>query len=227
MLVLRSLISVAFRLALFAALLFLPAGTWNWPRAIQFLVFHGIVVTVAVVVLARFAPRGLEARLSAPVAASQPVADRIATSLLILAFIAWWIFIPIDVFRLELLPSPSLLVSVLGAALSIVGLGITLMTIYQNEFVAPIVKDQSDRGQVLVDTGLYGRIRHPMYLGILLWLFGLALWLESTAGAIAVLALFPFFVARIRVEERTLREKLQGYADYMNRVPYRLVPFVW
>ena len=66
-----------------------------------------------------------------------------------------------------------------------------------------------------------------MYLGILLWLFGLALWLESTAGAIAVLALFPFFFARIRVEERTLREKLQGYADYMNRFSYRLVPFVW
>ena len=227
MLVLKSLIGVAFQLALFAALLLLPAGTWHWPRAVQFLVFYGIVVTVAVFVLARIAPGGLEARLSAPAAASQPVADRIATALLILAIIAWFVFIPIDVFHLRLLPSPSLLVSVLGAAVSIVGLGITLITLYQNEFVAPIVKDQSERGQVLVDTGLYGRIRHPMYLGVLVWLFGLALWLESTAGALAVLALFPFFFARIRVEERFLREALQGYADYMTRVPYRLVPFVW
>ena len=108
-----------------------------------------------------------------------------------------------------------------------VGLGIALMTHYQNAFVAPIVKDQFERGQVLVDTGLYGRIRHPMYSGMLLWIFGLALWLESTAGALAVLAFFPCFFARIRIEERTLRETLKGYADYMTRVPYRLVPFVW
>ena len=167
MLVLKSLVGVAFQLALFAALLFLPAGTWDWPRAVQFLVFYGIVVTVAVFVLARIAPRGLEARLLAPVAKSQPVADRIATPLLVLTFIAWFVFIPIDVFRLQLLPSPTLLVSVLGAAISIVGLGIALMTHYQNEFVAPIVKDQSERGQVLVDTGLYGLIRHPKVGGIL------------------------------------------------------------
>lgn len=55
------------------------------------------------------------------------------------------VFIPFDVFRLHLLPLPSLLVSVLGAAISILGLGITLMTMCQNELVAPIVKDQSDR----------------------------------------------------------------------------------
>ena len=101
------------------------------------------------------------------------------------------------------------------------------MTIHQNAFVAPIVKDQSDRGQTLVDTGLYGRIRHPMYLGFILWLAGLALWLESTAGAIAVSALLPAFLLRIRVEERTLGATLQGYEDYKNRVPYRLLPFVW
>jgi protein-S-isoprenylcysteine O-methyltransferase Ste14 len=227
MLVLKSLIGVAFQVALFAALLLLPAGTWDWPRAVQFLVFYGIVVTIAVLVLARIAPRGLEARLSVPVAASQPMADRIATALLVLTIIAWFVFIPIDVFRLHLLPSPSMPVSVLGAVVSIVGLGIMLMTVYQNEFVAPIVKDQSERGQILVDTGLYGRIRHPMYLGILGWLFGLAFWLESTAGALAVLVLLPSIFARIRVEERTLRETIEGYADYMTRVPYRLVPFVW
>ena len=227
MLVLKSLIGVAFQLALFATCLFLPAGTWDWPRAIQFLVFYGIVVTIAVFVLNRIAPAGLEARLSAPAAASQPVADRIATSLLILAFIAWFVFIPIDVFRIQMLPPPPLLVSALGAAISIAGLGIILMTIYQNAFVAPIVKDQSERGQFVIDTGLYGHVRHPMYSGMLPWLFGLALWLESTAGAIAVLAFLPVLLARIRIEEQTLCETLQGYGDYMKKVRYRLVPFVW
>ena len=94
-----------------------------------------------------------------------------------------------------------------------VGLGIILMTIYQNAFVAPIVKDQSDRGQFVVDTGLYGRVRHPMYLGFVLWAAGLALWLESTAGAIAAFAMLPALFARIWVEERTLRETLRGYPD--------------
>lgn len=227
MLVLRSLIGVVFQLALFAAGLLLPAGTWYWPRAIQFLAVYGIVISAAVLVLARIAPGGLEARLSAPIAKSQPAADRIATSLLLVAWIAWWVFIPIDVFRLRLLPPPSPLVSALGAAVSFGGLGIILTTIYQNAFVAPIVKDQSERGQVLIDTGLYGRIRHPMYLGFILFLAGLGLWLESATAALAVLALLPFLWARIRVEERTLREMLPGYADYMDRVPYRLVPLVW
>ena len=226
-LVIRSLIGVAFQIALFGAGLFLPAGTWDWPRATAFLAVYGVVVCVAVVVLARVAPGGLEARLMAPVAASQPWADRVATALLLLSIVVWWVFVPIDVFRLQLLPPPPLWVSILGAAVSLAGLGVIIATIYQNAFVAPIVKDQSDRGQVLIDTGLYGRIRHPMYLGFFVWLGGLALWLESTAAMVALAALLPAFYVRIRVEERTLRETLPGYADYTGRVPHRLVPYVW
>jgi protein-S-isoprenylcysteine O-methyltransferase Ste14 len=56
---------------------------------------------------------------------------------------------------------------------------------------------------------------------------GLSLWLESYASVLALLLPFVFLIARIKVEERTLREKLPGYADYVERVCYRLVPFVW
>ena len=56
---------------------------------------------------------------------------------------------------------------------------------------------------------------------------GLALWLESYASVLALLLPFMFLIARIKVEERTLCGTLPGYADYMERVPYRLVPFVW
>ena len=107
------------------------------------------------------------------------------------------------------------------------GLLLILMTIYQNSFAAPIVKDQSERGQTLVDTGLYSRVRHPMYSGFLLWLAGLALWLESPAAAIGVLALVPFLLGRILVEERFLRDTHEGYRDYTTRVRHRLIPFVW
>ena len=227
MLVLRGLIGSAVQVALIGAVLFLPAGTWDWPRAIQFLMGYGLVVGIAVVVLARIAPEGLEARLAAPVSAYQPLGDRIASALLFAALFAWLVFVPIDVFRLELLAPPSLAISIVGAVVCLAGLMVILVTIYQNSFAAPIVKDQSERGQTLVDTGLYIRVRHPMYTGMLLWLAGLGLWLESTTAAIGVLALVPFFLGRIHAEERFLRDTLEGYGDYTNRVRHRLISFVW
>ena len=227
MLVLRGLIGIALQVALIGATLLLPAGTWDWPRAIQFLAGYGLVVAIAVVILARVAPEALEARLAAPASASQPMGDRIASALLFTALFAWLVFIPIDVFRLQLLVPPSLAISIVGAVVCMAGLSVILVTICQNVFAAPIVKDQSERGQTLVDTGLYSRIRHPMYTGLLLWLAGLALWLESTAAAIGVLALVPFFLGRILAEERFLRDTLEGYSDYTNRVRHRLIPSVW
>jgi protein-S-isoprenylcysteine O-methyltransferase Ste14 len=227
MLVLRGLIGGLFQVALITALLLVPAGTWHWPRAIYFLVVYGLVNSVSIVALARLAPASLEARLMAPSAKSQPMADRVVTAFIIVSLFAWLAFIPIDVFRLRLLPLPPLEVSVLGVVLSLAGYVVIWTTLFQNAFAAPIVKDQSERGQVLIDTGLYGRVRHPFYLGFLLFLMGLALWLESYAGVLALLLPFVFLVARIMVEERTLRVTLPGYADYTRRVRYRLVPFVW
>jgi protein-S-isoprenylcysteine O-methyltransferase Ste14 len=227
MLVLRGLIGGLVQLVLLAALLLVPAGTWHWPRAIQFLVVYGLVNSVSIVALARLAPASLEARLAAPSAKSQPMADRVVTPLLIVSIFAWLVFIPTDVFRLRLLPPTPLEVSVLGAVVSLAGYAMIWTTLFQNAFVAPIVKDQSERGQVLIDTGLYGRIRHPFYLGFLLFFLGLALWLESYAGVPALLLPLAFLVARIKVEERTLGETLLGYAEYTRRVRYRLVPFVW
>jgi len=227
MLVLRGLVGGLSQVALFAAMLLIPAGTWHWPRAIHFLIAFGIVNSVSIVALARLAPASLEARLTAPSAESQPMADRIVTPLLILSILAWFVFIPVDVFRLRLLPLPPLQVSVLGAVVSLAGYAIIWTTLLQNAFAAPIVKDQSDRGQVLIDTGFYGRIRHPFYLGFLVFFLGLALWLESYAAVPALLLPLALIVARIRVEERTLGEALPGYADYTKRVRYRLVPFFW
>ncbi|MDH3486227.1 MAG: hypothetical protein OEM16_18590, partial [Myxococcales bacterium] len=101
----RGLIGGLFQVALFAALLLIPAGTWHWPRAIQFLVAYSVVMSVSVVTLARVAPASLEARLQPPVAKTQPVADRVITFLIILSFAVWLAFIPLDVFHLHLLPT--------------------------------------------------------------------------------------------------------------------------
>jgi protein-S-isoprenylcysteine O-methyltransferase Ste14 len=227
MLVIRGLLGGLLQVALIAAMLLVPAGTWEWPRAIQFLAVYGVVLGISIVALAVRAPASLEARLMAPAAKSQPVADRVVTSFLFLAIVGWFVFIPVDGFHLRLLPRPSLEASILGAVVSLLGFGVVLRAHFQNAFAVPIVMDQSDRGQVLVDTGMYARIRHPFYLGLLLFFFGLALWLESYASTAALLLPLVALIARIRVEERTLRDALPGYAEYMERVRYRLVPFVW
>ena len=227
MLVLRGLIRGLFQIAVIAALLLIPAGTWNWPRAVHFLLVYGLVNSISIVALARLAPASLEARLMAPSAKSQPIADRVVTAFIIASLFAWLAFIPIDVFLLRLLPLPPLEVSVLGAVVLLAGYGVIWTTLFKNAFAAPIVLDQSERGQVLIDTGLYGLVRHPFYLGLLLYSMGLALWLESYASVLALLLPLVSLVARIKVEERALGETLAGYADYTSRVRYRLVPFIW
>ena len=227
MLVAKGLARVVAQVALFAAFLLIPAGTWNWPRAIQFLAGFAFVHAVATLALARWAPASLEARLPTGSEEKPPKADRIVALFLGVMLVGWFVFIPVDVFRLQLLTPPSLALSILGAAMVLAGYGIMLASLVQNAFAEPVVKDQADRGQVLIDTGLYAHIRHPMYLGALFFFAGIPLWLESTAGLLAVPLAFAPLVARIFVEESATRETLDGYTEYLERVRYRLIPFIW
>lgn len=231
-LIVKGLIGGLFQLALFAVALVVPAGlvpggTWYWPRALMFLGLYGVVLEASVVILAVAAPASLAARLSAPASKKQPVPDRIATAFLVLSMLAWLVFVPIDVFLLKMLPPPPLEVSLGGAALALAGFATITAAIYQNSFAIPIVEDQSDRAQVLIDTGLYALVRHPMYLGILLFHAGLALWLESYASLLTLFVILLALLARIIIEETTLRTTLPHYSAYVAGVPYRLIPLVW
>jgi protein-S-isoprenylcysteine O-methyltransferase Ste14 len=232
LLILKGMIGGLFNAGFLAALLLVPAGwvsggTWRWPRALVFLATYFVLVEAGVMVLAIAAPASLKARLRGPVSRKQPVADRIVTAILMLSFIAWIIFIPIDVFHLKLLPTPPFVVSLCGGVLFLAGYAIIMTAIYQNSFAIPVVEDQTERGQVLVDTGLYAHVRHPLYLGVLPFFAGLALWLESYAALIATSVVIGVLVARIFVEESTLRRTLPHYGEYMQKVRYRLIPFVW
>lgn len=227
MLMIRGIARSLVQTGLFAAVLLIPAGTWHWSRATLFLAAFGLISLVSVIAMARLAPASLEARVQRGAAKNQPVADRIVSLFTALFHLAWFVFIPIDVFRLRLVPPPQLWLSVFGAILCLVGYGIMLTALFQNAFAAPIVGDQSERNQVVIDSGLYGRIRHPLYLGHLLFLIGLSLWLQSLVSLIALPVVFGPLVARILVEEKTLREILPGYAEYMTNVRFRLIPQVW
>ena len=227
MLMIRGIIRVALQVLVLGALLFLPIGTWQWPRALQFLVGMGSLSLIATIAMARWSPASLEARVKKGATKNQPRADRLATLFLALFHIAWFILIPNDVFRWKLLPAPPIEAAGLGAVLFLFGYGIMLTAVWQNAFATPIVGDQSERDQILVDTGLYGHVRHPLYLGHLFFLLGLTLWLESYLALLLVPLVFAPVIARILIEEKTLVETLPGYSGYWTRVPYRLIPWVW
>ena len=107
------------------------------------------------------------------------------------------------------------------------GFSIALLAMYQNEFATPIVRDQSERGHELRDTGLYGLVRHPFYTGFISFCAGMALWLQSYAALIVGLLPLAALIRRIYVEETILQETLPGYREYMSRTKNRIIPFIW
>ncbi len=227
MFLIKGLIGATLQIAFFGALLLIPAGTWQWTEANQFLYCYGFLTLVSTVFLAIKAPRSLEARMEMPMNESQPLSDRIATTFLLVFLVGWFVFIPIDIFHLKLLAPPQYSISILGGAASLLGYGIMITALYQNEFATPVVRDQSDRGHELRDTGLYGLVRHPFYTGFILFCLGMALWLQSYAALIAGLLPITALIGRIYAEEKILQETLPGYKEYMSRTRYRIIPFVW
>jgi len=89
------------------------------------------------------------------------------------------------------------------------------------------VKHQEERRHTVVDSGVYGVVRHPMYAGAVLLLIGMPLWLESYAAAMLASLPIGTLVLRILVEEQFLTRELKGYDTYAKTVRYRLIPFLW
>jgi len=96
-----------------------------------------------------------------------------------------------------------------------------------NTFASQLVRIQTERGQHVINTGVYGFVRHPMYLGASLVFVGGALLLGSISGLLLGLAMVGLIVVRIFGEEKLLARDLEGYKEYLQKVRYRLVPHVW
>jgi protein-S-isoprenylcysteine O-methyltransferase Ste14 len=223
----RLILSIVWNLAVFGGLLLLPAHTIYWWRA---WVLLGVLVVATVATMLgvmRTRPDLLRERLKGMVQKGQPRSDRVIVLLFIVAYFAAIAFIPIDVFRLHILPTPNIFVCSLGLVLVIVGWVIISLVFKENDFAAPVVRHQTEREHHVVDTGMYSVVRHPTYAGIGLYNVGIALWLESYAAAIFVLVPIAILAVRIIFEERFLKRSLPGYSEYAKKVRYRLVPYIW
>jgi protein-S-isoprenylcysteine O-methyltransferase Ste14 len=97
----------------------------------------------------------------------------------------------------------------------------------ENTFSSSMVRIQADRGHKVVTTGPYRYVRHPMYVGVIVLLLSIPLVLGSWWATLPAVLIVILFVVRTVLEERTLKEHLHGYPDYMEHVRYRLLPGVW
>jgi protein-S-isoprenylcysteine O-methyltransferase Ste14 len=222
----RWLVQTVLWLGIMAVLLFVPAGTLNWTGAWIFMVETTLVGIAFGLWLARHDPALLKERLRLPIQKEQSNQDKVVTGLLLLFYFAWFAFMGLDAGRFKWSTVPAWL-QVPGALGVLLGCYIAYLTLRENSFAAPVVKIQRERAQKVVTTGPYRYVRHPMYGGMIFYLFSTPLLLGSWWGLLWGLGLLGLFALRILVEERTLRAELPGYNEYAERVRYRLIPLVW
>jgi protein-S-isoprenylcysteine O-methyltransferase Ste14 len=132
----------------------------------------------------------------------------------------------LDAVRFQWTVMPLWLAS-LGSALVAVSFWLIARVFLENTFLAPVVKIQSERGHRVVSSGPYAVVRHPLYAAALILIPSSALVLGSWCGLAFSLVLIAGLILRTLLEERELIVHLEGYSAYMQRVRYRLVPFVW
>jgi protein-S-isoprenylcysteine O-methyltransferase Ste14 len=219
----RALKSGIIGLIALMALVFLPAGTFDYWQGWGFTaVFVGSTVGLTVY-LAKHDPKLLERRLSAGPQAEQEPTQKIIMILAMLGFAALPIISALD-WRFHWSPVPPW-VSLAGDALIALGyLGIYFV-FRENSYGASTI--QVVEGQKVISTGPYSVVRHPMYASALVMLAGIPLALGSRWGLFALLPIVPVLIWRLLDEEMLLHEKLPGYTAYTRKVHYRLVPFVW
>ena len=225
-LIARLVVQTGAWLGFMGLLLFVAAGDWRWTQAWAFLAIFALGSVAFSVWLLPRDPALLEARLGPFVQRGQPWWDRIFLPTFIAIWCGWLVLMALDARRWHSSDVPPLL-NVLGGALVIAGFLATLRVLRENRFAAPVVRVQTERGQRVIDTGPYAVVRHPMYASAVLYLVGMPLLLGSWYGLWIVPLLVAGMAPRAVFEERLLERELPGYAEYMTRVRYRLVPGVW
>lgn len=207
-------------LLIVALLLFVPAGTLDYWQAWLFIaVLFGPMLVMGVVLMCRN-PELLRKRLSAKEREGEQKSVVLMSSLLFVAVFVtaglnhrfgWW-------------PLPDGVV-IAAAITFFLGYVMYAEVMRENVWLSRTVEVQEQ--QQVIDTGLYGIVRHPMYTATLILFLAMPLILASPCSFLLMLLYIPLVIMRIHNEETILAQSLPGYCDYMNRTPYRLIPWVW
>lgn len=201
-------------------LIFLPAGTFCFPAGWLLMGILFVPMFAAGLVMLAKNPRLLQSRLKAK--ETQREQD-LVVKLSGLMFIAGFVVAGLD-FRFGWLPLPGW-VSWVAAGLFLVAYLLYAEVLRENTFLSRTIEVQEN--QTVVDTGLYGIVRHPMYSATLLLFLSMPLVLGSVLSFLCFLP-HPYLIAkRIKNEEQVLEEGLEGYREYKEKVKYRLIPMIW
>ena len=219
-LLLNALIKVVSGMAIICLLLFLPAGTWQYPGAWLFMaLLFGPMLPLGAWLYFK-APALLEKRLKTD---EKEKTQRGVVGFAALAFVLSFVLAGLD-FRFGWTTVPRAVV-IAAAVVQLASYGMYALVMKQNAYLSRTVEVQE--GQQVVDSGLYGIVRHPMYSATVFMFLAMPLVLGSWI-AFALMLTYPLaLVKRIKNEEKVLSEGLPGYREYLEKVKYRLIPFVW
>jgi protein-S-isoprenylcysteine O-methyltransferase Ste14 len=208
----------------FVLFLFLPAGTWAWPKG---WLFVGVLLATGALgawFIWRVNPELYAARINPHQGTERW--DKVLIGLAIPAMLAIFPVAALDDGRFHWLPVPWWACGV-GYVVFLAGMGIVTWAEAVNKFFEVTVRIQTDRGHRVIDTGPYAVVRHPGYVGGSLLFVGIALCLGSVWALIPAGLASCLLILRTRWEDETLQAELPGYKEYTQRVHYRLVPGVW
>ena len=207
-------------LIIVALLLFVPAGTLCYWQAWLFLGILFIPMFCAGIVMMFRDPELLKKRLNAK---EEETEQKTVIALSGLMFLAAFIAAGLN-FRFGWIVMPAWLVWA-AAVIFLLAYALYAEVLRENAYLSRTIEVQE--GQKVVDTGLYGIVRHPMYAVTLVLFLAMPLVLGSLPSFVILLCYIPIIVKRIKNEEKVLEEGLPGYTEYKKKVKYRLIPFIW
>lgn len=207
-------------LLLVGFLLFLPAGTFLYWNGWLLIAVLFVPMIVAGFVMMKKNPELLRKRLNAKEEQSEQKTVIVLSGVM---FIAAFIVAGLN-FRFGWIVFPNWIVYV-ATAVFLLGYILYAEVLRENAYLSRTVEIQEN--QKVIDAGLYGIVRHPMYMSTFLLFLSMPLVLGSVISFVIMLVYIPIIAKRIRNEEQVLEEGLAGYSDYKKRVKYKIIPYVW
>lgn len=219
-LLLKALIKFICGIGAICLVLFLPAGTLNYPNGLRFCGLLFIPMLILSIILFAKDKALLEKRLNTK---EKENTQKLVILVSAVEFIGCFVAAGLD-FRFKLTQVPYIVV-VIASVLFVGAYAMYVEVMRENAYLSRTVEVQEN--QKVISTGLYGVVRHPMYSATLLLFLMMPLVLGSWIALIFMLPL-PFILAkRIKNEEAILIDGLEGYAEYRTKVKYRMIPFIW
>lgn len=211
----------------FPAFILLLAGDWFWIEGWLFALWMVVMILFNIIYLYLKDPALLAERTQAPGTGNQKTWDKFLMISILAIAVLWMVVLPLDAKRFHWSPAFPIWLKMLGGIALIPASYLIERATIDNTFLSSRVRIQNERKQHVITTGAYGFVRHPLYLGCDLLMFGAPLLTGSVYGLIISLIGLFAIAARIIGEERMLVEELEGYEEYKRKVRHRLIPFVW